>query len=103
VYLWIFSALQLSREIVEQIIDESDVAQRNSFDEPVGLKNIGNTCWFNSVVQAVYALPNFRRLILNYRYSSSNRSLTDSVGIVIDKHTHMNMFDLGATSDFVYE
>ncbi len=74
-----FSALQLSRETMEQIIDESDVAERKSFDEPVGLKNIGNTCWFNSIVQALYTLPYFRQLILNFQYISINRTLIDSV------------------------
>ncbi len=74
-----FSALQLSRETVEQIIDESDIAERKSFDEPAGLKNIGNTCWFNSIVQALYTLPYFRQLLLNFRYVSNNRALTDSV------------------------
>ncbi|CAF3727151.1 unnamed protein product [Rotaria sp. Silwood1] len=71
-------ALQLSRETVEQIIDESDIAERKSCDEPVGLKNIGNTCWFNSIVQALYTLPYFRQLILNFPRSVINRELTDS-------------------------
>jgi ubiquitin carboxyl-terminal hydrolase 25/28 len=64
---------------MEQMIDESDVAERTSSDEPVGLKNIGNTCWFNSIVQALYTLPYFRQLILNFRYLAINHALTDSV------------------------
>lgn len=72
-------ALQLSRETVEPIIYESDVAERKSPDEPAGLKNIGNTCWFNSIVQALYTLPYFRRLILNFRYVPIDRKLTDIV------------------------
>ncbi|CAF2655473.1 unnamed protein product [Rotaria sp. Silwood2] len=72
-------ALQLSRETVEQIIDESDIAERKSLDEPVGLKNIGNTCWFNSIVQALYTLPYFRQLILNFPRSVINRELNESV------------------------
>jgi ubiquitin C-terminal hydrolase len=64
---------------MEQMIDESDIAKRKSFDEPVGLKNIGNTCWFNSIVQALYTLPYFRQLILNFQYPIINQLLTDSV------------------------
>nr|XP_033773423.1 ubiquitin carboxyl-terminal hydrolase 28 isoform X7 [Geotrypetes seraphini] len=35
-------------------------------DWPVGLKNIGNTCWFSAVIQSLFQLPEFRRLVLNY-------------------------------------
>ncbi|CAF1400668.1 unnamed protein product [Adineta ricciae] len=55
-----------------QSIDESDIAQRNPIEEPVGLKNIGNTCWFNSVIQTLYTLPYFRHLILNFKFSGEN-------------------------------
>ncbi|XP_062309508.1 ubiquitin carboxyl-terminal hydrolase 28 isoform X2 [Osmerus eperlanus] len=33
---------------------------------PVGLRNIGNTCWFSAVIQSLFHLPVFRRLVLNY-------------------------------------
>ena len=65
---------------MEQMIDESDIDERKSSDEPAGLKNIGNTCWFNSVIQPLYTLPYFRRLILDFQYSAMHRTLTDSVG-----------------------
>ncbi|CAF3670140.1 unnamed protein product [Adineta steineri] len=71
-------AILLSRETMEQMIDESDIAERESLDEPAGLKNIGNTCWFNSVIQTLYTLPYFRRLIFNFQYPTINHSLTDS-------------------------
>lgn len=64
---------------MEQIIDESDITKRHSLDEPVGLKNIGNTCWFNSIVQALYTLPYFRQMILNFLSTGLNRVLTASV------------------------
>ncbi|XP_030897786.1 LOW QUALITY PROTEIN: ubiquitin carboxyl-terminal hydrolase 28-like [Leptonychotes weddellii] len=33
---------------------------------PVGLKNVSNTCWFSAVIQSLFQLPEFRRLVLSY-------------------------------------
>ncbi|XP_066463016.1 ubiquitin carboxyl-terminal hydrolase 28 isoform X2 [Eleutherodactylus coqui] len=44
---------------------------RRSGDWPVGLKNIGNTCWFSAVIQSLFHLPEFRRLVHNYSISQS--------------------------------
>ncbi|XP_030638857.1 ubiquitin carboxyl-terminal hydrolase 28 [Chanos chanos] len=33
---------------------------------PVGIRNVGNTCWFSAVIQSLFHLPVFRRLVLNY-------------------------------------
>ncbi|XP_023669384.1 ubiquitin carboxyl-terminal hydrolase 28 [Paramormyrops kingsleyae] len=41
-------------------------------DWPVGVRNVGNTCWFSAVIQSLFHLPVFRRLVLNY-------SLTEKV------------------------
>ncbi len=42
-------------------------------NRPVGLKNIGNTCYINSLLQTYFFLPRFRKLILEYNtaYTSS--------------------------------
>ncbi|XP_068187212.1 ubiquitin carboxyl-terminal hydrolase 28 isoform X1 [Antennarius striatus] len=36
---------------------------------PVGIRNVGNTCWFSAVIQSLFHLPIFRRLVLNYHLS----------------------------------
>ncbi|NXL88078.1 UBP28 hydrolase, partial [Alectura lathami] len=40
-------------------------------DWPVGMKNIGNTCWFSAVIQSLFQLPQFRRLVLGYSVPQS--------------------------------
>ncbi|KAM4702987.1 ubiquitin carboxyl-terminal hydrolase 28 [Rhinophrynus dorsalis] len=40
-------------------------------DWPVGLKNIGNTCWFSAVIQSLFHLPEFRRLVHSYSLPQS--------------------------------
>ncbi|XP_048588705.1 ubiquitin carboxyl-terminal hydrolase 25 isoform X2 [Nematostella vectensis] len=39
---------------------------------PVGFKNVGNTCWFSAVIQALFHLPVFRKLVLGYQPPSAN-------------------------------
>ncbi|XP_002741548.2 ubiquitin carboxyl-terminal hydrolase 25-like [Saccoglossus kowalevskii] len=34
---------------------------------PVGLKNVGNTCWFSAVIQSLFHLPLFRHLVLEFK------------------------------------
>lgn len=38
---------------------------RKDLNQPVGLKNIGNTCYLNSLLQVYYHLPDFRRAIMS--------------------------------------
>ncbi|XP_061483898.1 ubiquitin carboxyl-terminal hydrolase 25 isoform X5 [Rhineura floridana] len=42
---------------------------------PVGLKNVGNTCWFSAVIQSLFNLLEFRRLVLNYSPPASAQDL----------------------------
>uniref|UniRef100_A0A665VEJ0 Ubiquitin carboxyl-terminal hydrolase n=1 Tax=Echeneis naucrates TaxID=173247 RepID=A0A665VEJ0_ECHNA len=45
---------------------------------PVGIRNVGNTCWFSAVIQSLFHLPVFRRLVLNY-HLSEGQSVTLSL------------------------
>ncbi|KAM8898702.1 ubiquitin carboxyl-terminal hydrolase 28 [Spinachia spinachia] len=38
-------------------------------DWPAGIRNVGNTCWFSAVIQSLFHLPVFRRLVLSYHLS----------------------------------
>lgn len=43
--------------------------RRVYLDDPVGLRNIGNTCYLNSLLQVYYHLSDFRRAIMSFRPS----------------------------------
>ena len=32
----------------------------------MGLKNVGQTCWFSAVIQSLFYIPAFRSLVLNF-------------------------------------
>uniref|UniRef100_A0A8C4JJ26 Ubiquitin carboxyl-terminal hydrolase 25 n=1 Tax=Dromaius novaehollandiae TaxID=8790 RepID=A0A8C4JJ26_DRONO len=42
---------------------------------PVGLKNVGNTCWFSAVIQSLFNLLEFRRLVLNFSAPANAQDL----------------------------
>ncbi|NXP77683.1 UBP28 hydrolase, partial [Ramphastos sulfuratus] len=51
-------------EVWEENLKQSDWRRMDNW--PVGMKNIGNTCWFSAVIQSLFQLPEFRRLVLGY-------------------------------------
>ena len=48
---------------------------------PVGLKNVGNTCYFNSILQAMFFLPNVTTKIIQHDFDKTQypRHEQDSV------------------------
>jgi hypothetical protein len=45
--------------------------------KPAGLKNVGNTCWFNSIIQAFFHLPFLRGLIMSFQINEADLCLLD--------------------------
>ncbi|XP_053780304.1 ubiquitin carboxyl-terminal hydrolase 28 isoform X5 [Desmodus rotundus] len=58
---------------------------------PVGLKNVGNTCWFSAVIQSLFQLPEFRRLVLSY---SLPQNVLENCPSHIEKRNIMFMQEL---------
>ncbi|XP_032432254.1 ubiquitin carboxyl-terminal hydrolase 25 isoform X4 [Xiphophorus hellerii] len=57
----------LKRTHTEVWSDSPNPYDRKRIDScPVGLKNVGNTCWFSAVIQSLFNLLEFQRLVLNY-------------------------------------
>ncbi|XP_060064125.1 ubiquitin carboxyl-terminal hydrolase 25-like isoform X1 [Ylistrum balloti] len=48
-------------------VDPLNPHERKRQDDcPVGLKNVGNTCWFSAVIQSLFHIRRFRHLVLNF-------------------------------------
>uniref|UniRef100_A0A3B3RSV1 Ubiquitin carboxyl-terminal hydrolase 25 n=1 Tax=Paramormyrops kingsleyae TaxID=1676925 RepID=A0A3B3RSV1_9TELE len=57
----------LKRSHTEVWSDSPNPHDRKRQDNcPVGLKNVGNTCWFSAVIQSLFNLLEFQRLVLHY-------------------------------------
>ena len=49
---------------------------------PVGIQNLGSTCYMNSVFQQLYAIQDFRSQILNFNIAC-NESTENNVMVLI--------------------
>jgi ubiquitin carboxyl-terminal hydrolase 25/28 len=56
---------------MKKVIDILIYSPFGLFQWPVGLKNVGQTCWFSAVVQSLFSLSAFRNLVLNFQPSES--------------------------------
>ena len=41
---------------------------RNQAGQPVGMKNVGNTCYFNSLIQTLFWMPNIKQKVLRAQF-----------------------------------
>jgi ubiquitin carboxyl-terminal hydrolase 25/28 len=65
----IMQSMLAEKDGVNQVTQEPlNPEQRKREDNvPCGLKNIGNTCYFNSILQVYYNIPEFVQAILNHK------------------------------------
>lgn len=66
----------------DDIQSKPDRRVRESITTPVGLRNIGNTCYLNSLLQVYFHLPAFRRAVFSYRPPPPARALSPVAPIV---------------------
>jgi uncharacterized UBP type Zn finger protein len=50
----------------------------------VGLKNVGQTCWFSAVIQSLFYLSAFRNLVLNFQPPSSYHAPLNGMNEVLN-------------------
>ncbi|XP_072049413.1 LOW QUALITY PROTEIN: ubiquitin carboxyl-terminal hydrolase 25-like [Amphiura filiformis] len=95
----------ISRALEQSIADNSVagirgantwfVDPRNPYDRqrengwPVGLKNVGNTCWFSAVIQSLFHLPAFRQLVLGFVPPANAQAQVENVESSTQEHRNL--------------
>ncbi|XP_011404322.2 PREDICTED: ubiquitin carboxyl-terminal hydrolase 28-like isoform X1 [Amphimedon queenslandica] len=63
---------------VSRFVDPLNPHERKKIEGfPLGLKNIGNTCWFSAVIQSLFNIPAFRDSILHFNFKTSDQTEED--------------------------
>jgi len=61
---------------------------------PVGLKNVGQTCWFSAVIQSLFYLPAFRSYVFEYEPPANYRKEDPTTTTIADRQRKIVEFML---------
>lgn len=71
----LISKPKVSTQFLEDLTPDQQAIQLN--EQPIGFKNMGNTCYLNATLQGLFILSDLRNLILNYDSKNFNINPSD--------------------------